>query len=63
MSIPEYARANFNTPLRAAISGDLALLGMHGRHDRRARATSSVPWHGAPVTSRRTTLMRLISRH
>ena len=26
MSIPEYARANFNTLLRAAESGDLALV-------------------------------------
>jgi hypothetical protein len=26
MTIPEYARANFNTLLRAAASGDLALL-------------------------------------
>jgi hypothetical protein len=26
MSIPEYARANFNTLLRAAACGDLALL-------------------------------------
>ena len=26
MSIPEYARANFNTLLRAAARGDLALL-------------------------------------
>jgi hypothetical protein len=26
MSIPEYARANFNTLLRAAASGDLALV-------------------------------------
>jgi len=26
MSIPEYARASFNTPLRAAACGDLALL-------------------------------------
>jgi len=27
MSIPEYARANFNTLLRAAACGDLALVG------------------------------------
>jgi hypothetical protein len=26
MSIPDYARANFNTLLRAAASGDLALV-------------------------------------
>ena len=26
MTIPDYARTNFNTPLRAAASGDLALV-------------------------------------
>jgi len=44
MSIPEYARVNFNTLLRAAACGDLALVECADATTGARRATSSVPY-------------------